>query len=42
MGIQNIIIHEVRRIKDGDPLIVNYKSEENDLSTLEDELKTTC
>ncbi|AZB97918.1 hypothetical protein DKE48_001295 [Acinetobacter nosocomialis] len=39
MGIQNIIIHEVRRIKDGDPLIVNYKSEENDLSTLEDELK---
>lgn len=39
MGIQSIIIHEVRRTKDGGPLIVNYKSEENDLSTLEDELK---
>ena len=39
MGIQNIIIHEVRRTKDGGPLIVNYKGEENDLSTLEYELK---
>lgn len=39
MSIQNIIIHEVRRAKDGDPLIINYKGEENDLSTLEDELK---
>ena len=36
MGIQHIIIHEVRRMKDGDPLIVNYKGEENDLSNLED------
>jgi nucleoid-associated protein len=34
MGIQHIIIHEVRRIKDGEPLIVNYKDEENDLSSL--------
>ncbi len=39
MGIQHIIIHEVRRIKDGEPLIVNYKDEENDLSSLENELK---
>jgi nucleoid-associated protein len=39
MGIQNIIIHEVRRTKDGAPLITNYKFTENDLSSLEEELK---
>ncbi|MGP2454745.1 nucleoid-associated protein [Acinetobacter baumannii] len=39
MGIQKIIIHEVRRIKDGSPLITNYKDQENDLSTLEEELR---
>ncbi|MDV7576884.1 nucleoid-associated protein [Acinetobacter baumannii] len=39
MEIQNIIIHEVRRIKDGSPLLINYKQQENDLSSLEDELK---
>ncbi|MEB5475952.1 nucleoid-associated protein [Acinetobacter pollinis] len=39
MEINNIIIHEVRRTKDNNSLIENYKAEENDLSTLEDELK---
>lgn len=42
MGIQHIIVHEIRRVKDGrkstDTLIVKIKNSENDLKKLKSEL----